>query len=75
MLYHKEVDTVLEEYFVRFQEVIVKYDETIYRSDKAYPVLTAPMKKRLVSTSHSFESFRNFDSTFRDEWKYLEQLV
>lgn len=75
MNYFKEIDTMLEKYFAVFQQTIIQFDDQIYRSDKAYPVLTAPMKLRLSSSTHSLESFGQYVSKLSQEWEYLQELV
>lgn len=73
--YYREVDILLWKYFCDFQKIINTYDSVLYRSDKAYPVLTNPMKQWLLNHSHSIESFRHFKTKLNDEWVYLEELV
>lgn len=75
MIYYKEVNASLESYFMKFQEIVIHFDDSIYRSDKAYPVLTAPMKELLESDNHSLESFRQYIWKLSSERNYLEELV
>jgi hypothetical protein len=75
MTYFGDVDRRLENYLFLFQKAIVTYDWSIYRSDKAYPVLTGPIIWWFNEKNHTLETIDSYLPTLKKERKYLQALV
>lgn len=75
MNYTKERYVVLEEYLSRYQTAMLRYDDKIYRSDKAYPVLTSSIIQFFDAPHHGPLTARSSFKKFEHDRDYLQSLV
>lgn len=75
MKYFREVDSRLENYLFLFQKAIVTHDDSIYRSDKAYPVLTWPIIWWFGEKTHTLETINLYLPQLKKEREYLQSLI
>ena len=68
----KSADEYFDNFFSLFQEAIVRYDDEMYRSDKAYPVLTKPLTDRMNEPIHSLKVMNKYRNVLNQERKTLQ---